>query len=300
MGFPTFLSFVYRRGVNPTPTNDTDPVVGALGPVLAQNSVNQLFDSFPTLTDGGGPDFFHYSGMFVELNEGAGGSIQNGFAFLSSAGRHTGLAPPVFKINNPTAANTGKNIRIVSRDGSGDTIEEVINLAGVGDFFTAATPGDNEDWFAEVDDLSPIAGSQGVDDITISVGTRVLAKMWAPSVGADSLTLRQDTISSTGAIQVGTIYNLSLCNAFDEGINETVPQNRTQVPDADSGMTGFFGGGWVPGEFDERIALPGLWADGSYIGIGLRKRFMEGIPSPGLSPFRQLQHIVSVIGEGLP
>lgn len=262
MSAPVAGDFSWHPGANGVPTNDTDPTIGAIqtGSTLTPDEDGQIIEAGEADVIGGS-ERTHYGGGYIQLDEGNGGSLQSAYLWLANGGlKMPSQGQLVF---TATANNVDLEIVVTGMVTGEPVTEELTMIAGA--VATDALFDSGSHWAAYTKDGAVIAGSNGTDDIAVSVSGTQVALMRAPRSG----------YWANGCTKVGSLYRLALASAADETVSGT---NRLTLPTASSGLTSFSSGAWVAGS-DQRQSI-GTFADQTYRGFVLSRSIPPGFPMP--------------------
>lgn len=253
-------AIAYYPGANGTPTNDTDPIGGAIttgGGELDEDAANLLIDvvSIPLVTDS---DETYY-GVGYRKNEASGNletaMVDNRTAMIGNSSQ------AVASVQSTSASDTGdvKLTGLVSTAWA----QESITATGT----TSATGSTTWDasglWRAEY--LVGGASATPVGDITITVDGQIVAVIYGD---------RSLPATYRGNNQASREWTVALASAKDATLSAA---NRKAAP---TGISSFVQGARWTG-LDQSLACPGTDLDGGeYIGFVILLTVKAGIPAP--------------------
>lgn len=279
MGQPTNAHVFWRPGANGAATDDETAIIGAINgaATLTPAEEGQIIEA-GEVNAAGGLTVVHYGGCYVELDEGAGGSILTARLNLLNGGIATPSSNTLL-ITDPTGENEGLELVAAGIVGGAPFFQDDLVIdSGSAELSSVL---DNATlWWVATKDNAALSGVAGTDDLVITCGGTQVGRMLAPKSGA----------YANGMRVCSSIYQIAVANAVDETISAS---NRLTVPSASSGITAFSSGANLTGS-DGRIDL-GTFADETYRGIVLKRNMPAGlrIPDQGLPHFLAVTGLAS-------
>lgn len=251
MGAPTDEDILYYPGADGTPTNDTDPIGGAIdtGTPLDQTDPNLLFDGTPANAEGGA-DITHRNVAYLKNEEGAGGTCSSGKLYLENGLTLFGSSGTVGLTAG--ASDAGKKALLTGVSG-GAVDQELVTL--INGTANSATSWDNgEHLRIELLQSDGVTPTTAAAPITVARGSNL-------------------GVIPAGRYQATTEYELAAASAKNTTLSAA---NRLANP---TGITAFSRAIKIDGT-DASIATPTPIADGDYFGYVLRKTLPNGFVPP--------------------
>jgi hypothetical protein len=268
---PNRSNKVSNLGANPTPTNDTSPLGGAIdtGTAVNQDTVGNFFGDMRIGTS----DIAYYAVIYERFNNTSTGSMQNA-RVANRAGARLNTSSATVTVVSTSALDVG-SIRVIGKVSGVFTSEDIV--------LTGTTPAIGVNTF-DTNSVIRYESLSGVPtgNITCSVSSEICGIIWGTSADPADGVYSIATYMATAEIDlaVATAINTTLSSA-----------NRLTAP---TGISAFSKATRWTGE-DSSAAVPGgALGVGDYIGIVARFVSFTGIP-PSYSGKIQFKH--GIVGD---
>lgn len=271
MAIPDRSNKVSNLGANPTPTDDTSALGGAIatGTAINQNTVGNFFGDMRIGTS----DIPYYAIIYERFNNTSSGSVQNA-RVANRAGARLNSSSSTVTIVSTSSLDVG-SIRVIGKVSGIFTSEDIV--------LTGTTPAIGINTF-DANSVVRYESLAGVPtgNVTCSVSSEICGVIWGtaadPADGFYSIATYMATAEID--IAVATAINTTLSSA-----------NRLTAP---TGISSFSKATRWTGE-DFSAAVPGgALSVGDYVGIVVRFVSFTGIP-PSYSGKIQFKH--GIVGD---